>query len=305
MVVQHFKITATGPCGDTCDPRYVVYFWVKLHDGPAKHVVLDQSAVSSGLVGAQQAVLPLVDQSLLTDAETSEPEALPLNWSEVEVGDIAIIPAGTVKDPGLFALPADAPFSLQSFEANQVPDSALAEVEGVMPLGNQELYKMIGQKYVGTVYDGNINITYRPVSGCLQGERANTIVFTVLNVLVPGSLPGSTSDSLYHLVVRLEPQCAAVETQSVKIQDKEPDTVQITKAEYNPDTQKLTVLATSSYGSSSLMTVSVDGYLMEAPMKYNAKTKRYEYVKQFDPNLKGMKVVISTNRGGSYNTTVK
>lgn len=87
----------------------------------------------------------------------------------------------------------------------------------------------------------------------------------------------------------------------------EPDKLKITKATYDSDARMLRVLATSSFGSSSVMTVSIDGTVAGAPMAYSAATKRYEYVMVlfFGENMSGKQVMISSDKGGSHSAIIK
>ncbi len=302
------KATVTGTLvnGTICEDEMEIT--VTVNRKKCCLLVMDSDALDSGLNSVQQAAAALsVDPAfLVNEDQATETDNPPLRWNELKPGDIVTIPAGVLGDEGIFALPANTSFSTEAFEAGTVPQSELSTVTGLMPLRNHDIHKMVGMRFVAVVYDKDIAVDYRPVAGCLQGERTGTFSFTVLNVLVPGNLPeSSSSTSMYELVVRVEEPAQAEVVHHVKVQDKEPDKVQITKATYNSTNGTLSVFATSSFGSQSLMTVSVDGYITEAPMKYQSTTKRYEYVMPYPANLSGMKVMISTNKGGTHNTLIK
>ena len=62
---------------------------------------------------------------------------------------------------------------------------------------------------------------------------------------------------------------------------------------------------TSDFAPEAVMTVSIEDFVTEAPMTYNASSDRYEYVVNTPVNLDGRRVMISTDKGGSYNDIMR
>ncbi len=78
----------------------------------------------------------------------------------------------------------------------------------------------------------------------------------------------------------------------------------------------LTVRGTSNFSPTAFMTLSVDGadagsdpnidpILLEVPMVFNPATGFYEFFFATPVELKGRRVLISTDEGGSYRDSIK
>ncbi len=65
------------------------------------------------------------------------------------------------------------------------------------------------------------------------------------------------------------------------------------------------VFGTSDSAPEAVVTESIEGFVTEAPMTYNANRGRYQYVVNTSTNLDGRQVTISTDRGGSYSGTIR
>jgi hypothetical protein len=269
-------------------------------------VIIDEDTIDNDLLTVEQAAAmhSVAPDYLVNDDNPVEIGNPWLRWNTMFPGDIALIPGGQVDDEGLFALPPSPPFSVQQFVAGTVPQSQLDPVFGVMPLRNQDLARLIGTTCVAIVYDSDISMNYLPIQANLQGARYGRFAFTVLDVVLPGTLPESgSSTSLYDLLVRVEGPIEAGNTLQIPIRDHEPDSIQIVTAEYSNNW--LTVTATSNFAPNAVMTLSVEGFTFESPMPYHAATGRYR-TKLFSPaNLDGRRVTISTNEGGAYNAFVQ
>ena len=230
-----------------------------------------------------------------------------LNWNIYFPGDEAIIPGGSVDDEGIFALPEDLPWSLDDFVTGGIiPQSELDEIPDVMPLRSQELYKLVGRTCVALVYDSDISISgYEPLLANLQGERYGLFYFTVLEVIIPGTIPesGSSAD-LYDLRVRVEPCGGPYGPYIIDIHDHEPDSIQVKSAVWNNGTLAVSASAPSDFPDDSIMTVSVHGHFFEAPMTYNADTGCYEFEVDIEDDVSGVALMISTDHGGSDNVNI-
>ena len=53
------------------------------------------------------------------------------------------------------------------------------------------------------------------------------------------------------------------------------------------------------------MTVSIDDFVLEAPMTYNPGTGYYEFFTNTAVDLDGRRVTISTDEGGAYNEFIE
>lgn len=242
---------------------------------------------------------------LINDDHPTETSNPPLHWNELYAGDIVVLPGGKVDDEGIFALPPNTPFTIADYAAGIVPQADLDPVYDVMPLRNHDIYSMIGLTCVAVVYDSDISQNFVVIQGNLQGGRLGLFRFTVLDVLLPGTIPESqSSTSLYDLVVRVETPALPTIRYDVVIRDHEPDSIQTTRANYDSTTGVLEVWGTSNFAPTAIMTVSIDGFVLEAPMTYNSTDGRYEYSIVTGTDLDGRRVMISTDEGGSYNVTI-
>jgi hypothetical protein len=228
-----------------------------------------------------------------------------LRWCEYFPGDVVVLPAKEVDDEGLFALPPDLPWSLEDFVAGVIPQDQLDKIDDVMPLRNQELYRLIGRTCAAVVYDSDISINFDPLLGNLQGERLGLFYFTLLDVIVPSTLPETTSSTaLYELLIRVEScelENACVEGVEVEIHEHPPDAVEIPLARYCGTTLK--IVAESDFGGSSYTTVSIDGFIFEEPMTY-VGGKTFEFVLDTAEDLAGRRVTVQTDHGGAYWTVI-
>jgi len=64
------------------------------------------------------------------------------------------------------------------------------------------------------------------------------------------------------------------------------------------------VFGSSDFAPDVVMTLLIDGFVLEAPMTDNASRGRFEYNAQSVTNLSGRRVLISTDHGGSYNSFI-
>ncbi len=169
---------------------------------------------------------------------------------------------------------------LSDFRPQSYPNEALDSTEG-------ERYGLFTFTVLGTVLD-NLPVTSSP------------------GVELPGTLPESKSDTtLYDLRVRVESPMLPTERFDVVVRDHEPDAIEIKKADYDGSSMTLTVFGESDFAPGAIMTVSVDDFILEAPMTYNAAQDRYEYIDVTPVDLDGRRVTISTDEGGAYNSFIE
>jgi hypothetical protein len=283
-------------------------------------VILDEDAIDNGTSTIERAAADhgVTPDFLVNDDDPSEVGNPPLRWNQLFPGDVALIPAGQVDDEGWFTLPDTTDEEwVAAFAAGTLPQNQLDRVPNVMPLRNQDLVRLIGRTCVGVVYDSDISIDYQPLIANLQGARYGRFTFTVLGIEVPGSIPESqSSTSLYDLWLRVEAPLEIGTPVQVVVRDHEPDSIQTTRARYNGGTQLLEVFGTSNFAPGAVMTLSVDGpdagtdlavdpFLLEAPMSFNPARGRYELILSTPVSLRGRRIVISTDEGGSYNDVLR
>ena len=80
--------------------------------------------------------------------------------------------------------------------------------------------------------------------------------------------------------------------------------VSLDTAQYDDGSGLLEIFGTSDFSPDAFMTVSIDGFVMGAPMLWNAAQSRYEYVITTATDLDDLAVTISTDEGGAYNGTI-
>lgn len=270
-------------------------------------VIIDEDTIDNGIstIEAAAAALGVEDAYLVNDDRPTEVGNPPLRWNELAPGSVVLLPSGQVDDEGWFALPEDAPFSAQDFALGLVPQDQLDPIPDVMPLRNQELFRLLGQRCTAVVYDSDISMNYEPIQGNLQGARYGLFTFTVLDVLVPGSIPESQSDTdLYDLLLRVEPIEIPDVFYTVPIFDHEPDAVEITSAFYSERTGILTVVAESDFEDDAFMTCSLEGMFLEQPMTYIGG-KSHQISVAIPANPVGLRVTCSTDRGGAYTIIIE
>jgi hypothetical protein len=269
-------------------------------------VILTEQALDNGhsaVIAAAQR-LRTTAEALTNDNQTVLFGNPWLGWSANHAGDVVTIPMGQPGNEGMFTLPAATPWPLAAFVAGTIPQPQLDNIPGVMPVRNQDLAAMVGQTFVAVVYDSGVGINYQPLLANLQGERCGRLAFTVLDVLLPGTLAESNSStSLYDLLVRIEAPLAAAGARQTPILDEPADSIQITQASWAQG--RLRVRATSALGALATMTASVDGFTFESPMRWNAQAAEYQLDLRSAVSLVGRRVTISSREGGSYTITVQ
>lgn len=279
-------------------------------------VIIDEDGLDNGISTVIEAAarLGVAPNYLVNDDRPVEMGNPPLRWSELFAGDIVKLPAGQVDDEGWFALPANTPFSFGDYVAGTVPQSSLAQVYDVMPLRNQDLVRLIGRKVVAVVHDNDISMNFLPIYANLQGERYGLFSFTVLAVEVPGSINESqSSTSLYDLWVRVEAPMVPNARFDATVRDHEPDAIAITEASF--ENGNLTIRGESDFAPAAWMTLSVDAsdegsdhrvppFIFEATMVIG-DDGQYEYIlNNVGQDLSNRRVVISTDKGGSYRRSI-
>ena len=273
---------------------------------PPEVVLLSERMLDNGISTVIQAaqLLGTTPEALTNDGNPVLVGNPWLAWSVLHAGSIVTLPVGEPGDEGLFALPANLPFPLAAFVDGLVPQSQLGQVFGVTPLRNRDLAGMVGRTFVGIAYDSGLSVNYAPLFGNLQGERLGRFAFTVLDVLLPGTISESgSSTSHYDLVVRVESPRDVAQRYVPLAPGTVPDSVQINVAEQQLNV--LVVTATSALGSLADMTVSVDGFTFESPMVYSLANAQFEARFVTSQNLAGRRVTVSSRQGGSYSGTVQ
>jgi hypothetical protein len=271
-------------------------------------IIIDEETIDNGRFSVEwfadmHGVAP---DFLVNDDDPTEVGNPPLRWNVLFPGDVVVLPGGQVDEEGFFALPPDTPFTLADYVAGTVPQSALDPVFDVMPFRNHDLYDLVGKTCVAVVYDSDISMNYLPIQGNLQGARYGLFRFQVLDVVVPGSLPESgSSTSLYDVMLMVLPPAEPTFRHALPIRDHEPDSISITRARYTDSTDLLQVWGVSNFAPGAVMTVSVQDFILEAPMTYNPAQGRYEYTVVTPVDLDGRRVLISTDEGGAYNAYIE
>ncbi|MGH7723924.1 MAG: FlgD immunoglobulin-like domain containing protein [Candidatus Eiseniibacteriota bacterium] len=171
-------------------------------------LILDEETIDNDIHSIEDAAddCSLQPDRLINDDRPREVGNLPFRWNTLCPGGIVTLPSGQLFDEGVFALPPDTPWSLEDFVAGTVPQSQLDKIRDVNPLQTPELQLLEGHSFVAVVYDSDISMNYGPTNGNLQGARLGLFFFTVLDVIPPGTLPESGSDtSQWDLVIRVDP----------------------------------------------------------------------------------------------------
>ena len=269
-------------------------------------VILSEHALDNGtstvITAAQQ--LGTTPEFLTNDNNTSLIGNPWLPWSQFYAGSVVTLPMGGPGNEGMFTLTSALPFPLANLIAGTVPQLALGQVPGVMPVRNQDFASLTGRTFVAIVHDGAIGLNYGPLEGNLQGERYGLFAFTVLEVMLPGTVSESgSSSSFYDLRIRIEAPMAVGSPLTVAQRDVPADSIQINQAIWQNGL--LTVSAQSGIGSLATMTVSVDGFTFESPMAFNTLTAQYEASFRSAINLVGRRITISTREGGSNSVTIQ
>jgi hypothetical protein len=269
-------------------------------------VLLSEHALDNGtstVIAAAQ-LLGTTPEFLTNDSNTSLIGNPWLPWSQFYAGNIVTLPMGGPGNEGMFTLTGALPFPLADLIAGTVPQSQLGQVPGVMALRNQDLAGMVGRTFVAIVHDSAIGVNYGPLVANLQGERYGRFPFTVLEIVLPGTISESgSSSSFYDLRIRVESPMAAGAPYVATPRDMPADSIQIDNAIWQNGL--LTITAQSGVGSTATMTVSVDGFTFESPMTFNVLTAQYEASFRSLINLVGRRVTISTREGGSASDTVQ
>lgn len=270
-------------------------------------VIIDEETIDNDIktIEAAAAKHNVTPDYLVNDDRPTEGRNPWLRWNTMFAGDTVILPGGQVDDEGWFALPKNTPWSVADFVAGTIPQNQLDKIADVMPLRNHEPAAMRGRTCVAVVYDSDISMNYKPINANLQGARYGLFAFTVLDVILPGTLSESKSDtSLYDLLLRVEGPLTATNGIEIPVRDHEPDAIEIKRADFTNGV--LTVEATSDFAPTAKMTVSVDRFTFESPMTYNSRTGRYEIsITALQENLDGRRVTVSTDVGGAYNAFVQ
>lgn len=68
---------------------------------------------------------------------------------------------------------------------------------------------------------------------------------------------------------------------------------------------RLEVYGVANYAPAAVMTVSIEDFVLEAPMTYNADEDRYEYVINTATDLDGRRITISTDLGGADRVNIE
>jgi hypothetical protein len=269
-------------------------------------VILSEHALDNGtstvITAAQQ--LGTTPEFLTNDSNTSLIGNPWLPWSQLYPGSIVTLPMGGPGNEGMFTLTSALPFPLAALVAGTVPQPALGQVAGVMPVRNQDFASLTGRTLVAIVHDGAIGLNYAPLVGNLQGERYGLFAFTVLEVVLPGTISESgSSSSFYDLRIRVEAPITVGGPLVIAPRDVPADSIQINQAVWQNGL--LTVSAQSGLGSLATMTVSVDDFTFESPMVFNTLTAQYEASFRSAINLVGRRITISTREGGSNSGTIQ
>ncbi len=80
--------------------------------------------------------------------------------------------------------------------------------------------------------------------------------------------------------------------------------VVLTKANYNNETQKLVVYAKYLSSEDIGMTITVEGFVTDAPMEFKPYGGRYRYVAETADNLDGRLVTVTDSDGYSRSATI-
>jgi len=269
-------------------------------------VILSEHAIDNGMstvITAAQ-LLGTTPEFLTNDSNTVLLGNPWLPWSQFYAGSVVTLPMGGPGNEGMFTITGQLPFQVADLVAGTIPQNQLGAVPGIMPVRNQDLAGLVGRTFVALVHDSAIGLNYAPLNANLQGERYGKFAFTVLEVVLPGTISESgSSSSFYDLKIRVEAPMAVGVPLVVPVQDVPSDSIQIDSAVWQNGL--LTITATSGFGPGATMTVSVDGFTFESPMQFNTLTAQYEASFRSIASLVGRRVTISTLQGGSYSQTIQ
>jgi hypothetical protein len=269
-------------------------------------VLVDDDVIDAGISTIEAAAqrLRVAPDVLVNDNHPVELGNPWLPWATLGAGDIVTLPMGSVGDEGMFALPAQTPFTFEAFLAGTVPQSQLDEIPNVMPLGNQQLARLIGRTLVAVVKDGDYGINYNPLLANLQGARNGLLAFTVLGVQVPGRISESgSSTALYDLRVRIEGPIASARALQVPVLDRPSDSLQITTARMQGNL--LIVEATANSAPTGVLSFSVEGFTFESPMSYVRGSGSYRASLWSPISLAGRRITVSSDERGAYTDTIQ
>ena len=84
-----------------------------------------------------------------------------------------------------------------------------------------------------------------------------------------------------------------------------PDTLDVTKSVYNNKKDKIIVYVISDMAPDANLTISIEGFVDNAAMKYNAKKGRYQYKANTSENLNDRQVSVTSDLGGSASASLK
>lgn len=87
--------------------------------------------------------------------------------------------------------------------------------------------------------------------------------------------------------------------------DVQPDVIDITRASYSSWRDRLKVYADSDAAPDAQLTVSIEGFVEDAPMTYNASKGRYEYIVSTSMNLDGRQATVASDLGGTDTAVIQ
>ena len=212
-------------------------------------------------------------------------------------------------------------YTLQDFICGRIPQEHLDKVPGVVPLRDECILKLVGNKCYVIVYDSDISMNYDPLNANLQGARYGLTYLEFLAVENPGTIKESTDDTalldVWVEVLPMElPESWATENECFCTgPESKPDSVKITSASWSPSSGKLTVWAESSSEDAQLYVYLTDEEVLgsvtddclvcdmgmgAAMTKDNGEWKWSDPV----PDVRGWKVTVYSSEGGCYNTYI-
>ena len=315
------QILSEGICVLIADEDFIdndgqwVEYWAWQHGVEPDILVNDQGTRPS---------LCTPDKWVQVPTETDNPW---FYWNEHFPGDRALLETGQVEDEGLFCLTNEAldalwqrgGYTLEDFVCGRIPQSKLDKVPGVVPLRDECILNLIGNKCYVIVYDSDISMNYYPLNANLQGARLGLTYLEFLAVENPGSVKESTDDTalldVWVEVLPMElPESWPLENDCFCTGPTgKPDTVEISRARWSSGT--LTVIARTSSRNAELWVYLTDmedtanlgsvadNYVVWAKMT-NVGRGRWTYTGAVPQDVRGWKITVYSTMGGCYNTNM-
>jgi hypothetical protein len=195
-----------NPGAASSQPESRVYAASVGHPGciePALLLVLDRDAISPGRAPFSESELGCARKRVGYRAT--------VDWFARHIGEEVVLPGGRVGNEGWFAFTSvrfgwqaagpdkddgmrnylAAGPGLGSADAKGNPETLLEKVPGLAPLRATGLARLEGRSVCAVVLDGDVRMSYAPVSGNIRGPNLGKVAFQILSVADGNARSGS------------------------------------------------------------------------------------------------------------------